>query len=189
MSGAVHHAPEGSLLGRLGRLRAVLRPPATGAQVVAVLDALGDAGLSCSLAGGWGVDALVGRQTRPHDDVDVVLDDFDRTVEEAAAVLGARGFRVLERVHAEAWMPDRWHLEDGLNCHVELVSLDLDRLERAGSSVGPGALVAYGTGTIEGRGVRCLSADAQWIVHGGYAPRPADRHDLVLLQELRSAMT
>ncbi|MGZ4382041.1 MAG: nucleotidyltransferase domain-containing protein, partial [Gaiellaceae bacterium] len=39
--------------------------------VLEVLAALGEAGVRASLEGGWGVDALVGRQTREHEDLDL----------------------------------------------------------------------------------------------------------------------
>ncbi len=42
--------------------------------VHAVLDALATAGCRAWVAGGWGVDALVGRQTRPHRDLDLAID-------------------------------------------------------------------------------------------------------------------
>jgi len=38
-------------------------------EVHAVLDALGTAGIPTWVAGGWGVDALAGRQTRAHRDL------------------------------------------------------------------------------------------------------------------------
>src|SRR6478672_2893398 len=41
--------------------------------VVAIVTRLQRAGLPVWLDGGWGVDALVRRQTRPHDDLDVVV--------------------------------------------------------------------------------------------------------------------
>src|SRR5436305_6726680 len=41
--------------------------------VIAVVDRLERAGLAVWLDGGWGVDAIVGRQTRPHDDLDIVV--------------------------------------------------------------------------------------------------------------------
>ena len=41
--------------------------------VTTMLDAL--AGFDLWIGGGWGVDALVGHQTRPHDDLGVVLPD------------------------------------------------------------------------------------------------------------------
>lgn len=43
------------------------------ADVQAVLAALDAAGVPTWLDGGWGIDALVGRQTRPHSDLDLVI--------------------------------------------------------------------------------------------------------------------
>jgi lincosamide nucleotidyltransferase A/C/D/E len=40
--------------------------------VVAILDRLEGAGLTLSVDGGWAIDAVAGRQTRPHDDLDLV---------------------------------------------------------------------------------------------------------------------
>ncbi|WP_445256543.1 nucleotidyltransferase domain-containing protein [Nocardioides aurantiacus] len=40
--------------------------------LVDLLDALDDLGAAYWLDGGWGVDALLGDQTRPHGDVDLV---------------------------------------------------------------------------------------------------------------------
>src|SRR3954471_4183868 len=57
------------------------------ADVHAVLDAL--AGARVWVAGGWGVDALVGRQTREHRDLDLAVDALDEsTCERAVAALG-----------------------------------------------------------------------------------------------------
>ena len=42
--------------------------------VLRVLDALDAAGIATHLEGGWGVDALAGRWTRAHRDVDVTMD-------------------------------------------------------------------------------------------------------------------
>src|SRR5579884_2713452 len=39
----------------------------------AILDRLGAAGLTAWVDGGWAVDALAGRQTRTHDDLDLVV--------------------------------------------------------------------------------------------------------------------
>jgi lincosamide nucleotidyltransferase A/C/D/E len=53
-------------------------------QVLAVLEAVRFVGVRFWLEGGWGVDALVGHQTRPHRDVDI---DIDGSFEDE--VLGA----------------------------------------------------------------------------------------------------
>lgn len=41
--------------------------------ILEIVQQLERAGMAVWLDGGWGVDALVGQQTRPHDDIDVVI--------------------------------------------------------------------------------------------------------------------
>ncbi|MBO0731850.1 MAG: hypothetical protein J2P57_21505, partial [Acidimicrobiaceae bacterium] len=43
-------------------------------EVLGVLDRLDERGIDAWVDGGWGVDALIGRQTREHDDLDLVVD-------------------------------------------------------------------------------------------------------------------
>jgi lincosamide nucleotidyltransferase A/C/D/E len=62
-------------------------------QMLAVLDALEGAGCWVSLEGGWGVDALVGHETRPHRDLDVDVDAAQETV--ALAALARLGYQAL----------------------------------------------------------------------------------------------
>ena len=45
--------------------------------------------------GGWGVDALLGEQTRPHGDLDIALQHAD--VPKLRALLEARGYRDVPR--------------------------------------------------------------------------------------------
>jgi len=52
--------------------------------VLAALDAVG---LRAFVAGGWGVDALIGRQTRVHRDLDLALDLTHATLERALSAL------------------------------------------------------------------------------------------------------
>lgn len=71
------------------------------AEVVRVLEALELAGCRFWLEGGWGVDALVGHQTRPHRDVDI---DIDAECEQAAlAALEELGYTV-----ETDWRPIVW---------------------------------------------------------------------------------
>jgi len=48
------------------------------AEVLRVLGLLGRAGVEVWVDGGWGVDALLGEQTRPHGDLDLALRTEDR---------------------------------------------------------------------------------------------------------------
>ncbi|HSP55104.1 MAG TPA: hypothetical protein VLS25_05900 [Dehalococcoidia bacterium] len=60
----------------------------TAGDVVRVLDALAEAGTTVWLDGGWGVDALLGEETREHDDLDLVVsaEHLNRAASEVAAV-------------------------------------------------------------------------------------------------------
>ena len=62
-------------------------------EVVAIVDHLEPAGIDVWLDGGWGVDALLERQTRPHDDLDLVvaLEDIPRLQE----LLAEHGYEML----------------------------------------------------------------------------------------------
>jgi lincosamide nucleotidyltransferase A/C/D/E len=50
------------------------------------------AGYSVRVAGGWGIDALVGRQTRVHRDLDLALDSSNQAA--ALRAPGRLGYRV-----------------------------------------------------------------------------------------------
>ncbi|MCG7284607.1 amino acid transporter [Cellulomonas sp. ACRRI] len=152
------------------------------AEVHRVLDALATAGCRSWVAGGWGVDALVGRQTRAHRDLDLALD----AAGEAAAV-GA--LAVLDYAVETDWRPVRVELAAPGGRWVDLHPVAFDARGR-GTQAGldgvtfdypPGCFV---TGTIDGRLVGCLSAAQQVAFHTGYPPRAVDLADLALLGRL-----
>ena len=58
----------------------------TSADVIDIYSTLGRLGIQIWIDGGWGVDALLHRQTRPHKDLDIVLEEqqlvaFERFLE------------------------------------------------------------------------------------------------------------
>ena len=152
------------------------------AEVHAVHDALGRAGVQVWLEGGWGVDALAGRQTRPHRDLDVDLDA--RHEPEALAALRDLGYEI-----ETDWRPNRVELAAPGQRWVDLHPLTFDA-EGNGVQAGlAGERYVYPagcftTGTIGGRTVGCLTATQQIAWHTGYRLRDVDRHDLVLLRGL-----
>jgi lincosamide nucleotidyltransferase A/C/D/E len=98
-------------------------------EVLAALSALCALGCRFWLEGGRGVDALVGRQTRPHRDVDV---DLEARCEEAAlAVLAGIGYTV-----ETDWRPNRVELNAPGRGRVDLHPLlvDEDGTARQGSA-------------------------------------------------------
>ena len=62
--------------------------------VIHTYQLLETAGISVWLTGGWGIDALLGEQTRPHKDLDVIMlvDDVARMRE----LLGRDGYTLKE---------------------------------------------------------------------------------------------
>lgn len=151
-------------------------------EVHRVLEALAGAGCRVWVAGGWGVDALAGRQTRPHRDLDLALD----ATGEAAALgaLTAHGYAV-----ETDWRPVRVELAAPGARWVDLHPVVFDAAGRGTQAGLDGTTFAYPagclvTGTIGGREVGCLSVAQQVAFHTGYPPRDVDLADLALLRRL-----
>jgi lincosamide nucleotidyltransferase A/C/D/E len=149
-------------------------------EVLAVIEVLSKSGCRFWVGGGWGVDALYGRQTRAHRDLDLAVDSRD--TEGALATLAGRGYTI-----DTDWLPVR----------VELVNpavgwVDLHPVEFGETGHGRQAAVgggwfdyppgAFSFGNLAGVVVPCLSQRQQIRFRRGYQLRDVDRHDLQLLQ-------
>lgn len=159
----------------------------TAADVLEVLDALEDAGVRVWIDGGWGVDALLGRQTRDHVDVDLALDR--ERLPRAREALEGLGFH--HAADARPGLPARFVMVDSRGRQVDLHPLRFDdagdgwqQLTVAGDRWGRYPAPDLGsTGSIGRREVRCLSPELQVRFHLGYGWSEADEHDLRLLTE------
>ena len=147
--------------------------------VITVLDVLEDSAIPVSVAGGWAVDALLGRVTREHGDLDLAIDAT--LVDEAVEALGRIGLlselderlarlvlgdgRRAVDLHPIAWGPDGAGVQEGLagECFV----------------YPPGSTDAVGR--IGDRPVRCLTPQLLMAFHLGYEPRQVDRDDMAAL--------
>ena len=67
----------------------------SGSDVVSLLRLLAEHRIEVWVDGGWGVDALLGEQTRPHSDVDIAIRHED--VPRLRALLEARGYEDVPR--------------------------------------------------------------------------------------------
>jgi lincosamide nucleotidyltransferase A/C/D/E len=134
------------------------------------------------IGGGWGVDALVGRQTRAHDDLDLMhREDQEPAVLQALAALGF--------AETLSWRPVRFVLTDAGGREIDLHPLRFSpdgSAEQSSLTAEPFRYPAecFVTGTILGTAVPCLSAKQQLHFHQGYEPRERDLHDLTLLRAL-----
>ena len=154
------------------------------AQAVLVCSRLTDAGVRYWLAGGWGVDALFGRQTRSHRDLDLLVDARDEAL--TLEVLADLGYAVetdRRPVRVEVARPGSGWVD------VHPVVFDA---EGNGVQAGPDETEfhypaeIFTTGRLGGIVVGCVSAAAQRTAHEGYPPRPQDVHDLALLATLEA---
>src|SRR5437867_11694142 len=66
-------------------------PEMTASDVVGIVQLFEQNHIDLRIDGGWGVDALLGEQTRPHGDLDIAIQHKDVT--QVREVLGAIGYR------------------------------------------------------------------------------------------------
>lgn len=152
----------------------------TAEEVLEVLAACAAQGLPVWVDGGWAVDAVLGRQTRPHEDLDLAARVEDGPALEALLA----GLGLVRQAGGPAWNPV--YSNDG----GRSVDLHLFRLDAEGRGVmdPDDPAVAYPAGAFEGRGViagravDCLPADILWRLKTGYPPRDRDLLDLAALQ-------
>lgn len=156
------------------------------AEVHTVLDTLAAAGCPAWISGGWGVDALVGEQTRPHRDLDLAV-----PAEHEAAAL--RALTRLGYVVETDWRPVRVEMIADRRGRVDLHPLTFDESGDGHQAGLDGSSFrwpreCFTSGTIAGRPVDCISVEQQLLFHSGYEPRDVDEADLALLHRLAAAV-
>jgi lincosamide nucleotidyltransferase A/C/D/E len=150
--------------------------------VVEILSWLEQHGIDVWLNGGWGVDALLGRQTREHEDLDITISAADRTAYTAA--MAAAGFRTYGVDNDFNWVlaDARGRLVD-----VHLVDFTQTTLNAAGVNMYGPAGLPFEVGSLEGRGtigakaVKCETAEVQLRGHTTYQPDETDYRDVLAL--------
>ena len=146
----------------------------TAPEVLDLLDRLSEVGVISWLDGGWGVDCLLGKQTRSHGDLDLVVrrDDLG-TIEH---VLHQVGFVVLRD-----WLPTSIAYRDDAGREVDLHPIN-PTADGGGDQLLEDAPTWHYlppvTGTLAGRVVQCCSAEEQLRMHQGYPPRELDIADV-----------
>jgi lincosamide nucleotidyltransferase A/C/D/E len=150
-------------------------------------------GIRCWVMGGWGVDALLGAQTREHHDLDVLV--LREDLPALAGLFRDHGFGIKQVWEAESrWLDmegSTWPTafvagtEEGVELDVHVIQVD------AGLAV-PLCSVACpfdsdslkGRGVIGGRPVECVSAETQVAMHRGYELPQSHQRDVDSLRRL-----
>lgn len=149
--------------------------------VISLHGAFSEAGVGVWIDGGWGVDALLCQQTRPHSDLDIALEGKDES--KVKAVLTSLGYSDVPRDDTRAW---NYVLGDSSGHQIDLHIINLD--ENGDGIYGPPengekypASALTGVGNIEGHEVRCISAEDMVKFHSGYTLKEKDYHDVSAL--------
>ena len=153
----------------------------TADEVLHILSIFREVGAKIWIAGGWGVDALVGKQTRQHNDVDVAFDTGreEKIIEKFESI----GFIVEDDAR-----PTRFVLRhpDGREIDMHPVVFD-DKC--VGKQLVPGGKPflypknAFTTGIINNETVPCLTAEQLITFHLGYTPLEQDKHNMKMLNQ------
>jgi lincosamide nucleotidyltransferase A/C/D/E len=151
-------------------------PEITAQDVIEIVKLLNQNNIDVIIDGGWGVDALLGKQTRTHQDLDVAV--MHKDVPKIRALLDARGYHDIPR--DDSWEcnfvlgDDQGHLFDLHSCTFNETGNNIYGVKYPYDSL-------KGTGSINGYPVKCIPP--QWMVkfHTGYKLDENDYHDVKLL--------
>ncbi|HEY5601361.1 MAG TPA: nucleotidyltransferase family protein, partial [Patescibacteria group bacterium] len=126
--------------------------------VVKLYDLLESEGIKVWLDGGWAVDALLGKQTRPHTDLDIVVGEKD--LPKLRNLLQDRGYKDVER---DDTRDCNFVLGDSKGHEVDIHAIVFD--QKGNGIYGPvengemfPADSLTGEGEVRGKKVRCISA-------------------------------
>ncbi len=146
------------------------------ADVIEFYTKLESLGIKIWIDGGWCVDALLGKQTRPHRDLDVAIQQ--ENVQRARELLEERGYREIRR-------DNEWNfvMADDKGREIDLHGFILNDKGHVieGIKYPDGSLT--GTGTIDGDVVRCISPEHMVKFHSDYELREHDYLDVSALCE------
>jgi len=153
----------------------------TAYEVMDLYGTLESLGVEIWIDGGWGVDALLGEQSRLHKDLDITIQQKD--LPKLRELLRKRGYKDIQVEHARDWnfvLGD----EHGREIDVHVIVLD----SQGDGIYGPPerrekypAASLMGSGLIDGKTVKCISPE--WMVkfHSGYELKEQDFQDVSAL--------
>lgn len=159
-------------------LEAKIQPEMTANDVVNLVQLLEQNDIEVYVDGGWGIDALLGEQTRKHGDLDIALPH--KYVPNLRELLEARGYKDVPRDDTRdcnfVLGDDKGHEVD-----VHSYTFDEDGNNIFGVAYEPRHLT--GTGSINGYPMKCIPADVMVEFHSGYELDDNDYHDVKAICE------
>ncbi len=126
--------------------------------------------------GGWGVDALLGHQTRQHDDLDIAIQHQD--LPRLSELMSARCYSHFPTPSETEF---NFTLVDAEGRRVDVHTYTFDSDGKLVEGIEYPIESLAGSGTINGYSVRCITAE--WMVkfHAQYEPDETDFRDVLAL--------
>jgi len=159
--------------------------------VIKVLDGLAGAAVETWVVGGWGVDALLGHQSRPHSDLDLIMAADGPALQRARATLSALGYsrQLEEELPDNGPMSRRLVAVNSLGQCVDIHPVNLSTAPFAPRAANGSMLsTPLVTGRLGAHPVPCVSAEvhlALKMFHERLSPLgEKDHDDIALLQHL-----
>ncbi len=148
-------------------------PEMTAPDVLAFVELLEQHQIGVCIDGGWGVDALLGEQTRKHADLDIAVEHKD--VPQIRALLEARGYTDVPR---DDTRDCNFVMGDAQGRLIDFHSYTFNAAREIIFGVAYPFDSLTGSGSILGHAVRCIPPD--WMVqfHSGYPLDENDYHDV-----------
>ena len=150
----------------------------TAQDAIELLDLIESVGIEVYVDGGWGVDALLGHQTRLHLDLDIALPYRDLPL--LRRLLIVAGFVQIPTY--DTW-EHNFVVQDERLRRIDVHSYILDA---DGNNIGGVAYYGHhltGAGSICGRAVHCIPVDTMIAFHLEYEPDESDYADVLALCE------
>jgi len=150
----------------------------TAETVVSIYKMLEENDIKIVIDGGWGVDALLGRESRPHSDLDIAVEHKD--VPKLRELLHTRGYKNLVREDTSDY---NFVLGDEKGHEIDVHSYAFD--DKGHNIYG----IAYPINSLKGKGiinnqhVRCIAPEYVIIFHDNYEPGEKEFKDIKALCE------
>lgn len=145
-------------------------------EVINLYNFLNDNNIKVVIDGGWGIDALLGKQTRPHDDLDIAVQHKD--VPKLRKLLGAKGYKEIPQPDTRDY---NFVLADDKGHKVDVHSYAFNSEgENIYGIKYPEASLA-GTGTVYSHTVRCITPQFVIKFHENFEPQEKNLKDIKAL--------
>ena len=132
-------------------------------------------GIEVWIDGGWGIDALLGKQTRSHNDLDIAVDRRDEG--KFRSLLNSLGYKDKEKDGVTKW--NFILANDNKEIDVHVFEFDNKGNNIYGIEYPKQSLT--GTGTINGQTVKCIAPEDVVKFHENYEPKDVDYQDIQAL--------